>query len=101
MLPAKSTEGKNPALIPHFRFRAESSLAIPEPVIQEVPPSWRGKKLTLEIKASNSTHYAFSAGPAGHPSQKQTIGYGEASLVSWGFTGTSIIFQQITSKLFC
>lgn len=79
-------------LAPHFRFRAESSLPAPEPVVQELPQTWWGKKLTLEIETFNTTHYVFSAGLAAHSSQMVPIGYGAASLVSWGFTGRSYHF---------
>ncbi|KAK2767540.1 hypothetical protein FQN54_003697 [Arachnomyces sp. PD_36] len=90
MLPTKDRENEMPILAPHFRFRAESSLPITEPVVQQLPRSWWGKKLCLEIKTVNSTHYAFSAGLAQGQSEMLTVGYGAASLVSWGFTGTLV-----------
>lgn len=87
MLPTKDRETGKSILSPHFRFRAESSLPVPEPIVQQLRRSWWGKKLCLEIKTVNSTHYAFSAGLADNQSEMLTIGYGAASLVSWGFTG--------------
>lgn len=95
MLPVKSTE----TLAPHFRFRAESSLPVPEPSIQQLPHSWWGKKLSLEIKTLNSTHYAFAAGLAQHQSEMMTLGYGAASLVSYGFTGGSFSFSRSLLRL--
>ncbi|ORY57572.1 glycoside hydrolase family 43 protein [Pseudomassariella vexata] len=75
-------------LIPQFRFRAESFLPVPSPAILPVPSAWVGKPLRLEIKASNMTHYALSAGPAGALSEMQTVMTVSNDLVSWGFTGT-------------
>jgi hypothetical protein len=60
---------------------------MPSPVIRPVPVDWRGKTLTLEIKAVNLTHYAFSAGPADSKSRMETIAYGRGQMLSWGFTG--------------
>ncbi|PGG98541.1 hypothetical protein AJ80_09520 [Polytolypa hystricis UAMH7299] len=95
-LPDKNTSSPTSgSLIPHLRFRAESFPAeewvvAPQPVIELVPEAWRGKPLTLEIKAINLTHYAFSAGPANSEFRRRTIAYGAGDLVSWGFTGTLI-----------
>ncbi|KXX73505.1 Non-reducing end alpha-L-arabinofuranosidase BoGH43B [Madurella mycetomatis] len=75
------------ALIPHVRFRGESYVPVPEPVVVPVPVAWRGKPLRLEIKATNMTHYAFSAGPAEARSLMQTLLYASNEPVSWGFTG--------------
>ncbi|KAK2747654.1 hypothetical protein FQN55_004824 [Onygenales sp. PD_40] len=88
--PTNSNSTTSNSLIPHFRFRAESAIPKPATVIEPLPAAWHGQKLTLEIKAINITHYAFSAGPAGAQSQMKTIAYGEGGLVSWGFTGTLV-----------
>ncbi|KAK4187182.1 Non-reducing end alpha-L-arabinofuranosidase BoGH43B [Podospora australis] len=74
-------------LIPQIRFRGESYVPVPKPIIAPVPIGWRGKKLTLEIKASNRTHHSFSVGPADARSQMQTLLYTSNDPVSWGFTG--------------
>lgn len=80
----------NGSLAPHFTWRAVSQIATPDPITTPVPTNWTGKPLAMEIKAFNLTHYSFSAGPADAMSMMQTIGYGNASLVSYGFTGTLV-----------
>ncbi|KAH8194273.1 hypothetical protein TruAng_011561 [Truncatella angustata] len=98
LLPANSSTGPFPgtnattpddpaALVPHLRFRAESYLAVPGPVVLPIPEAWADKPLRLEIRESNATHYIFSAGPAEARSQTQTIIEVSNTLVSWGFTG--------------
>jgi hypothetical protein len=47
----------------------------------------------MEIQAVNFTPYAFSAGPAAHMSQMQTIAYAPGSVVTWGFTGEPLKIQ--------
>ncbi|KAF3001117.1 hypothetical protein E8E14_007755, partial [Neopestalotiopsis sp. 37M] len=73
--------------IPQLRFRAMSYIAVPDPVIVPLPDVWRGRALRLEIRASNATHYTFSASPADARSQMQTLGEASNAAVSWGFTG--------------
>ncbi|KAI0871735.1 glycoside hydrolase family 43 protein [Hypoxylon argillaceum] len=75
------------ALIPHFRFRAISYVPVPSDVVVPVPPAWRGSPLRLEIRASNVSHYVFSAGPAGAMSRMKTFLEVSNEPVSWGFTG--------------
>ncbi|KAI1848871.1 hypothetical protein JX266_005299 [Neoarthrinium moseri] len=98
MLPANSSTGPFPgtnrtlsgdhsAPIPHFRFRGISYTAVPEPVTVPVPESWQNDTLHLEIKASNMTHYTFSAGPAHAKSQMRALIDVSNAAVSWGFTG--------------
>ncbi|KAJ3530258.1 hypothetical protein NMY22_g8652 [Coprinellus aureogranulatus] len=86
MLPSSSSSSDGP-LAPHFRYRGISYVPVPEPIIAPVPAEWVGKTLTLEIKAFNSSHYAFSAGPAGAASLRRTIVTVSNEPVSWGFTG--------------
>jgi hypothetical protein len=76
-------------LIPHVRFRGESYVPVPAPVVVPVPEGWRrgGGKLTLEIRACNATHYAFGVGPAGRRSLMRTVLEVSNEPVSWGFTG--------------
>ncbi|KAK5131942.1 hypothetical protein LTR08_000454 [Meristemomyces frigidus] len=83
-----------PPLTPHLRLRGISYLPVPPALTiplstffnQTLPhPS---KTLTLQIKASNTTHYALSAGPPGHEHLLQTVGWTPAAAVSFGFTGT-------------
>lgn len=78
----------NGSLIPHFRFRAISYIAVPDPVVMPVTSDWLNQTLTMEIKAFNLTHYSFSAGPASSQSHIVTIAYGPAADVSFAFTGT-------------
>ena len=72
---------------PTLRFRAKSNIPVPQDILFPLPANWTNI-LHMEIKASNLTHYTFSAGPAGKMSLMQTIAYAPASLVSYGFTGT-------------
>jgi beta-xylosidase len=74
-------------LVPQIRFRGESYVPVPDPIIAPVPEAWVGETLTLEIKAHNMTHYAMSAGPAGARSRLQNILDVSNVPVSWGFTG--------------
>lgn len=83
-----STEKGKGELVPHVRFRGVSYIPVPEPVVVALPEKWTGKSLTLEIKAINFTHYAFSVGPAGHRSEMQMVVTASNAPVSWGFTGT-------------
>lgn len=75
------------ALVPHIRYRGISSVSIPEPMVAPIPDEWANKTLTLEIQASNMTHYTFSIGPADAQSQMQTLLYVANDAVSYGFTG--------------
>lgn len=74
-------------LAPHFRFRGISYVPVPGDVVVPVPPAWRGGPLRLEIRASNVSHYVFSAGPAGAMSRMKTVLEVSNEPVSWGFTG--------------
>lgn len=99
MLPATSSTGAFPGaeldlatrdaaeLIPQFRFRAFSYVPVPADIVVPVPTSWLGAPLRLEIRASNVTHFAFSAGPADALSQMRTLLEASNEAVSWGFTG--------------
>jgi len=88
-LPGDSQTGDPEEIVPHFRFKGESYVPVPKPVVVPVPTLWLGRKLTLEIKAFNSTHYSFSAGPAGAQSLLKIIQYSSNEPLSWGFTGRS------------
>lgn len=74
-------------LIPQFRFRGLSYVPVPADVVVPVPTSWLGAPLRLEIRASNVSHFAFSAGPAHAMSQMRTLLEVSNEAVSWGFTG--------------
>jgi len=74
-------------LIPQLRFRGVSYTPVPDPVIVPVPQAWIGRTLRLEIKASNMTHYSFSAGPANALSEMQTVISVSNQPVSYAFTG--------------
>ncbi|KAK3692296.1 glycosyl hydrolase [Podospora appendiculata] len=75
------------ALIPHVRFRGISYVAVPPPVVASLPPAWANRTLTLEIRASNASHFAFSVWPAAARSEAQTVIVASNAPVSWGFTG--------------
>ncbi len=99
MLPAASRHGGSPGdagnssaeakseFIPQFRFRGISYVAVPDDIAVPVPTAWRNRKLRLEIRASNATHYVFSAGPADDASQMKKLIEVSNEPVSWGFTG--------------
>lgn len=99
MLPAASSPGGSPrdagnssaeaepGFIPQFRFRGISYVAVPDDIAAPVPTAWRDKKLRLEIRASNATHYVFSAGLADDASQMKKLIEVSNEPVSWGFTG--------------
>ncbi|KAF2136174.1 glycoside hydrolase family 43 protein [Aplosporella prunicola CBS 121167] len=80
----------NGSLTPHLRLRSQSSNSVPGPVTLSLPASWQQQSIRMEIKATNDTHYAFSAGPTTNTSEKQTVGYVPASAVSGGFTGALV-----------
>lgn len=74
--------------IPQIRYRGLSGVAaVPAPIIAPVPDAWTGRPLTLEIQSVNATHFAFSVGPAGAESEKQTVLYASNDALSYGFTG--------------
>ncbi|GAW20324.1 hypothetical protein ANO14919_098260 [Xylariales sp. No.14919] len=99
MLPAASSTGVLPGdaadssdyagteLIPQFRFRGISYVDVPDDIVVPVPAAWRDRTLRLEIRASNATHYVFSAGPADAMSQMKMLLEVSNESVSWGFTG--------------
>ncbi|KAI1386708.1 beta-xylosidase [Hypoxylon trugodes] len=77
----KSTaQGSSGEVKPYLRFRGHSEtpyhglLGAPSEVY-ELPEDWAGRKLTLQIEAVNSTHFAFSAGPAGDEGELRVFGY--------------------------
>lgn len=80
--------------MPYFRYRGISYIAIPDPVVVPVPEAWIGNPVRLEIRASNATHYTFSAGPANARSKMQTIVEVSNEAVSWGFTGDEFLFMR-------
>jgi hypothetical protein len=106
--PAETGDGdedeEEEELVPMARFRGESYVPVPKPVVVPLPvEAWwpartnttsggsksggRELTVTLEIKAANATHYSFSVGPAGRRSAMQTVLYASNEAVSWGFTG--------------
>lgn len=74
-------------LVPMVRFRGISYVPVPSPVILPLPPQWRRQRLTLEIRAPNTTHYVFAIGPADSRSDVVDIIAVDNTPVSWGFTG--------------
>ncbi|KAI1379568.1 beta-xylosidase [Hypoxylon crocopeplum] len=66
-------------LQPHLRFRGHSEtpyrgLTNAPNEAYLLPEDWAGRKLTLQIEAVNSTHFAFSAGLAGEE-EMRVFGY--------------------------
>lgn len=101
LLPSNTTNATSSLPLQRYlRFRAQSAPTTPVPttVTWPVPSNWTSP-LHLEIKAFNLTHYSFSAGPAGHMSAMQTIGYGAGSVVSYGFTGTLVGVYATTNGM--
>jgi hypothetical protein len=82
-----SSNGTN--LVPYLRLRGITTVPnfiFPDLAILPLTPGL-GNKITLEIRASNITHYAFSAGPSGSQSQMEDIGFAPGLGLTWGFTG--------------
>ncbi|ORX91012.1 beta-xylosidase [Clohesyomyces aquaticus] len=78
-------------LVPYLRLRGITTVptfVFPDLHIVPFPTGWSGQKITLQITASNITHYTFSAGPAGQESLMQHIGTAPGLGLTWGFTGT-------------
>ncbi|KAI1326600.1 glycoside hydrolase family 43 protein [Xylariaceae sp. FL0255] len=84
---SNGTQDNGTSLSPYLRYRGISYVSVPADVLVPVPATWREKKLRLEIRASNSTHYALAAGPADAMSQMMTVIEVSNAPVSWGFTG--------------
>lgn len=59
----------------------------PDIAVVPLNSTWLPGRITLEIKATNVTHYTFSAGPTGHQSMMQDFGYAPGLGLTWGFTG--------------
>lgn len=73
-----------------FRIRTTSLSTLPrDDITLPVPANYTS--ITLAITASNLTHCAFGFGPVGRRSDLQTVGYGLAADVSYGFTGGSVL----------
>ena len=86
MLPSSAKS----SLAPYFRLRANTNVPVflsADLAIQEVNSTWLGGEVTFKIKMCNTTHYVFSASPAGKQSLMQDIGFGPALGLTWGFTG--------------
>lgn len=87
---------ENTPLRPHLRFRGHSETPfrglthVAEHVV-EVPPAWAGQRLTLQVEAVNSTHFAFSAGPAGLGGDElRVMGYCRGRDLVPYYSGTSL-----------
>ncbi|KAJ4295222.1 hypothetical protein N0V90_007233 [Kalmusia sp. IMI 367209] len=76
-------------LAPHFRFTTEPYSSASPPFSILIPPSLQNNPLTLEIKAANTTHFSFAAGPA-QSGNLTVLAYAPGEIVSWGFTGTLV-----------
>lgn len=100
MLPANNstsltTGTSSSGLAPHLRFRGISYVPVPDDIVVSIPESWAGKKLRLEVKAHNMTHYSLSAGPADALSEARTILDVSNAPVSWGFSGKSFYNRTV------
>ncbi len=87
MFPGSRGSRSDGTAVAHFRFRGVSYTPVPDPVVVPVPAAWAGRALTLEIQASNMTHYTFSAGPADAQSEMQALVSVSNQPVSYAFTG--------------
>ncbi|KAI9679167.1 MAG: hypothetical protein M1822_007377 [Bathelium mastoideum] len=105
--PSSSSSSSATDLSPYLRLRTTTTLAnisaASELQLFPIPTAWlpanytptaeaSQQQLTLrmEVEACNLTHYAFRAGSAGAAHAMQTVGYGEAAALSYGFTGTLV-----------
>ncbi|BCS23578.1 uncharacterized protein APUU_40022A [Aspergillus puulaauensis] len=82
--------GSNETATTYLRFQGKGALTAPQPTIADVASEWKSGSITLEIKAFNATHLAFSAGPAAHESQLKTIAVAPSGLIQPIFTGASL-----------
>ncbi|KAI7151552.1 glycoside hydrolase family 43 protein, partial [Hortaea werneckii] len=114
MLPSSSSSptddppSNTSSLTPHFRLRGISSSSTSAPdfptLILPINQTWLDRPespnlLRLEIKASNLTHYALSAAPAGAEHLRQTLGYAPARGVSYGFTGVLVgVYASVNGR---
>ncbi|KAI7514773.1 hypothetical protein KC331_g22535, partial [Hortaea werneckii] len=86
--PTDDPPSNTSSLTPHFRLRGISSSSTSSQtdfptLISPVNETWLDRRespnpLRLEIKATNLTHYALSAAPAGAEHLRQTLGYAPA-----------------------
>ncbi|KAE8442975.1 hypothetical protein EG329_002513 [Mollisiaceae sp. DMI_Dod_QoI] len=87
MLPNSTNSTK---VSPHLRLRGITTVPAfvsPDIAVIPMPSAWAGQHITFEIKASNITHYTFSARPKGTYSQTLDIGFAPGLGLTWGFTG--------------
>ncbi|KAI7262877.1 glycoside hydrolase family 43 protein, partial [Hortaea werneckii] len=119
MLPSSPSSPTDPpsttaSLTPHFRLRgisSSSSSSSPQTdfptLILPLNHTWLDNPeetpnlplLRLEIKATNRTHYALSAAPAGAEHVRQTLGYAPAAGVSYGFTGALVgVYASVNGR---
>ena len=96
VLPRTANLKDTSTLVPHLRFRGISYVPVPDDIVVPLPEDWLDGPLRLEIKASNMTHYSFSAGPAGAMSEMRTVLNVSNEPVSWGFTGRITIVLWVT-----
>ncbi|KAI7464224.1 glycoside hydrolase family 43 protein [Hortaea werneckii] len=122
MLPSPSPTdppSTTPSLTPHFRLRGISSssssssaptgfptLILPlnhtwlSPFPSPSHPNPTPNSIRLAITASNRTHYALSAAPAGAEHLRQTLGYAPAAGVSYGFTGALVgVYASVNGRV--
>lgn len=90
-LPSSANSKK---LVPHFRFRAETSgkpaSTQPETIVTPVPRKWLSERIRLTLSAVSDTKYVFGAAPASRPRDFVEIARASAELLSGGsgpFTG--------------
>ncbi|KAI0477346.1 glycosyl hydrolase [Xylariaceae sp. FL0804] len=85
--PTTTTTDPSETPIPQFRFRGISYTAVPDDVVAPVPAAWLGRRLRVQVRAANMTHYSLAAGPADAESEMATLLDVDNAAVSWGFTG--------------
>ncbi|KAK4166377.1 Non-reducing end alpha-L-arabinofuranosidase BoGH43B, partial [Cladorrhinum sp. PSN259] len=95
----ESKESSAGKLVPHVRFRGESYVPVPKEVLWPLPEEWRGKGVTLEIRARNETHFEFGVGlKGGKEEDVKIVGVGGNEVVSWGFTAGTLLGVYCTSN---
>ncbi|KAI7351265.1 glycoside hydrolase family 43 protein [Hortaea werneckii] len=129
MLPSSSSSSSSPTshqsdpstplLTPHFRLRGISSSSSSTTdfptLILPLNPTWlsppwpspdrshttpTSNPIRLAITATNLTHYALSAAPAGAEHLRQTLGYAAAAGVSYGFTGALVgVYASVNGRV--
>lgn len=104
------SSSQNDKLSPHFRFQVtvdgDYNETVPATTVKPVPEHWQGRPIRLQVQATNTTHYTFSASSAKHPGEAEILGVVPGTVVSGRtgpFTGkflsSHILTLHITHRL--